>query len=122
MSTSLVWFRRDLRLSDHPALIDAVQAARGGGVVVPAFCVDERLWEPSGANRRAFLSGCLRALDEDIGGHLVVRHGDPVRVLPTLAAEVGATDVFVTADFGPYGARRDTEVGDALARDGRALY
>jgi deoxyribodipyrimidine photo-lyase len=122
MSTSLVWFRRDLRLSDHPALIDAVQAARGGGVVVPAFCVDERLWEPSGDNRRAFLSGCLRALDEDIGGHLVVRHGDPVRVLPTLAAEVGATDVFVTADFGPYGARRDTEVGDALARDGRALY
>src|SRR5688572_23546973 len=106
MATSLVWFRRDLRLSDHPALIEAVQAARGGGEVVPAFCLDDRLWSPAGDHRRALLAGSLRALDRDIGGHLVVRHGDPVRVLPALAAEVGATDVFVTADFAPYGTQR----------------
>ena len=55
-----------------------------------------RLWRPAGANRRAFLVGCLRALDESIGGRLVVRTGDPGVVVPALAAEVGAKDVFVT--------------------------
>jgi deoxyribodipyrimidine photo-lyase len=116
-----MWFRRDLRLSDHPALIEAVQAARDGGVVVPAFCVDPRLWGRSGANRRAFLAGCLRSLHDQLGGHLVVRHGDPAVVLPALAAEVGASAVLVTGDFGPYGGRRDDAVGQALSSAGRAL-
>jgi deoxyribodipyrimidine photo-lyase len=119
--TSIIWFRRDLRLSDHPALIEAVQAARGGGEVVAAFCVDPRLWGTSGANRRAFLAGCLRSLHDDIGGHLVVRWGDPAVVLPALAAEVGAAEVFVTADFAPYGTRRDEVVEQRLSGAGRAL-
>jgi deoxyribodipyrimidine photo-lyase len=119
--TSLVWFRRDLRLSDHPALIEAVRAARGGGGVVPLFCLDEHLWGASGANRQAFLAGCLRALDEDVGGRLVVRHGDPVRTVPALAEEVGAAEVFVSADFAPYGTARDRAVERALAESGRAL-
>ena len=67
MSTTILWFRRDLRLSDHPALVDAVQAAGSDGEVVALFCVDERLWGPAGANRRAFLLGCLHALNETIG-------------------------------------------------------
>jgi deoxyribodipyrimidine photo-lyase len=116
-----MWFRRDLRLSDHPALIEAVQAARGGGTVVPAFVLDDRLWTPAGDNRRAFLAGCLRSLDADLGGHLVVRHGDPVQVVPSLAEEVGASEVFVTADFAPYGAARDDAVAAALGETGRGL-
>ena len=82
MPVSIMWFRRDLRLSDHPALIEAVKAARGGGVVVPAFVLDDRLWQPAGDNRRTFLAGCIRSLDADLGGHLVVRHGDPVTSSP----------------------------------------
>jgi deoxyribodipyrimidine photo-lyase len=119
--TSIVWFRRDLRLSDHPALIEAVRAARRGGAVIPVFCIDERLWGASGDNRRAFLVGCLRALDRDVGGHLVVRHGDPVRTVPALAEEVDAAEVFVSADFAPYGAARDRAVERALAGTGRSL-
>ena len=121
MVTTILWFRRDLRLSDHPALIEATRAARGGGSVVPVFCLDERLWNPAGANRRAFLVGCLRALDADSGGHLIIRAGDPVRVLPALAEEVGAAEVFVSADFAPYGAARDRAVETALAAAGRSL-
>ena len=121
MPVPIMWFRRDLRLSDHPALIEAVKAARGGGAVVAAFVLDDRLWRPAGDNRRTFLAGCLRSLDADLGGHLVVRHGDPVQIIPALAEEVGATEVFVTADFGPYGARRDHAVAAALGEAGSSL-
>ena len=121
MATTILWFRRDLRLSDHPALVEAVQAAGSNGEVVALFCVDERLWGPAGDNRRAFLVGCLHALNETIGGRLVVRAGDPVVVVPAIAAEVEASRVFVTADFAPYGTERDDRVGHALADAGRGL-
>jgi deoxyribodipyrimidine photo-lyase len=117
----VLWFRRDLRLSDHPALLDAVRAAGRDGEVLALFVVDDRLWGPSGAHRRTFLAGCLRALDEAIDGRLVVRRGDPVAVVPAVAAEVGARQVFVTADFGPYGTQRDEAVEQALAAGGIEL-
>lgn len=120
MPTTVVWFRRDLRLADHPALLAAVAAA-GPGEVVGCYVVDPALWGPAGANRQAFLAGCLRSLDEQLGGRLVVRRGDPVAVVPALAREVGATEVFVTEDFGPYGTARDHAVEAALAPLGAAL-
>ncbi len=121
MPNSIIWFRRDLRLSDHPALVEAVERARGDGEVVPLFVIDDRLWGPSGDNRRAFLVGCLRELDDAIGGHLVVRHGDPAKVVPALAREVEASHVFVTGDFAPYGTERDDAVEARLADDERQL-
>lgn len=39
MTTSITWFRRDLRLSDNPALVDAVRSADD---VVGVFCLDGR--------------------------------------------------------------------------------
>ncbi len=114
MPTSLLWFRRDLRIGDHPALLAARDDAGPGGSVVPVFVVDPRLWEPSGAPRRQFLLDCLTALDQDLGGALVLRSGDPVRVIPALAAEVGAGAVHVSTDTGPYGRQRDAAVAQAL--------
>jgi deoxyribodipyrimidine photo-lyase len=113
-----MWFRRDLRLSDNPALADAVRSGASG--VVALFVIDPALWGPAGANRRAFLVGCLRALDADLDGALVVRHGDPVHVVPAVAGEVGARTVHVAEDFGPYGRERDERVEAALG-DGRRL-
>jgi len=122
--TVLVWFRRDLRLHDHPALYDAVGVARR---IVPVFVLDEALlrgrW-PS-ANRAWFLDGSLRALDAQLrerGGRLIVRSGRPELVIPRLAAEVGAEAVLVTRDVGPYARRRDRAVAAALAADGRSLH
>jgi deoxyribodipyrimidine photo-lyase len=112
MPPSVVWFRRDLRLHDHPAV-----AAAAGGPVAGLFVIDPRLWGPAGAARRAFLAGCLRRLHEGTGGRLVVRYGDPAEVVPAVAREAGAAEVVVTDDFGPYGQARDDAVEQALARE-----
>jgi deoxyribodipyrimidine photo-lyase len=111
-----MWFRRDLRLSDNPALAAAARHAGPRGDVVALFCRDARLQLPSGRARLAFLSGCLAALDDDIGGRLVVRSGRPEVVVPEVAAASRADAVFVAEDFAPYGRRRDTRVAEALAQ------
>jgi deoxyribodipyrimidine photo-lyase len=121
---AVLWFRRDLRLADHPALLTAAQDAAGSGLV-PLFVFDPALWEPAGPTRRAWLLRSLGSLDERLhdltGGRLVVRSGDPVAVVPALAAEVGAERVHVSADAGVYGRRRDADVADALGSGGREL-
>jgi deoxyribodipyrimidine photolyase len=88
-SRAVVWFRRDLRVADHPALLAALDAA---DQVVPVFVVDRALLDgrPSGPNRRAFLHGALQALANELGplgGRLLVLEGDPVALLPRLARE-----------------------------------
>ncbi|SDX73003.1 deoxyribodipyrimidine photo-lyase [Modestobacter sp. DSM 44400] len=114
MPTALLWFRRDLRLGDHPALLAACDAAGADGDVLPVFVFDDRLWGPSGAPRRQFLLDCLAELRTATGGALILRHGDPAQVVPQLAAEVNASSVHVSADTGPYGRRRDAAVEQAL--------
>ncbi|MGE3664672.1 MAG: deoxyribodipyrimidine photo-lyase [Pseudonocardia sp.] len=114
----VVWFRRDLRVRDQPMFLAAADAAPR---TLALFVLDEALLGPSGAARKTFLYRNLRALDEALGGRLLVVRGDPVDSVPRVAAAVGAATVHVAADFGPYGARRDHAVGKALAADGREL-
>lgn len=118
VTVSVIWFRRDLRLADHPALLAALAVANE---VVPLFVLDPVLLRPAGAPRVAQLLGCLEALGQGTDGALVVRGGDPAEVVAAVAAEVGAAEVFVTEDFGPYGRSRDERVAERLAADGRAL-
>src|SRR5688500_16159424 len=110
MPVALLWFRRDLRLADHPALL----AAREHGDVLPVFVFDDRLWRPSGHPRRRFLLDCLADLREQTDGALVLRHGDPATVVTELVRETGAAAVHVSADAGPYGRQRDDAVERAL--------
>ena len=112
-----MWFRRDLRLADLPALH---AATADGARVVPLFVVDPR-FATAGEPRRAFMADALAALDDSIGGALVYRHGAPADVVPTLAAEVGAEAVFVSRDYGPYGRARDQAVATVLRSGGRHL-
>ena len=115
--TSVLWFRRDLRLADHLALVEAA----GHGPVIPLFVLDPALLRPAGAPRIAFLYRCLRVLDESVGGRLVVRAGDPAHVVPVIAAEAGTERVYGSWDAGPYGNRRDDAVRSALYAAGRSL-
>jgi deoxyribodipyrimidine photo-lyase len=113
MPAAVLWFRRDLRLRDHPALLAAAQ----DGPVTALFVLDDALRRPAGAARLAFLYRTLRDLDEQLrerGGGLTVRRGQPENVVPAVARECGAAAVHIGADFGPYGAARDKRVAAAL--------
>jgi deoxyribodipyrimidine photo-lyase len=116
-TTSIMWFRRDLRLNDHPALLAAVEHAAH---VLPVFVLDPALLG-HGSPRTQRLLASLTSLSKDTRGALVIRTGDPVDVIPRLAREVGAEQVHVTRETTPYGRRRDEKVAAALADDGREL-
>lgn len=122
--TALVWFRRDLRVRDHPALREALA---GHERVVPVFCLDDRLLHGRFASgpRTQFLLESLEDLDRglrDRGGALVVRRGPPERELGELAGEVGAEAVHFTRDLTPFARARGRRVTEALEGAGVELH
>ena len=114
MPKSVLWFRRDLRLADNEALC----AAAASGEVVPLFVLDPRFLTTSGAPRLAFLFRNLRALNESMGGALVVRTGNPEEIVAQVCRESGAERVVCAKDFAPYGMHRDDAVATSLAANG----
>lgn len=113
---TIFWFRRDLRLADNLALLQAV--AQGDGVVAPAFIIDPAFAAPAGPTRVGYLRSTLEALDASLDGNLIVRLGEPAKELLALALELGATHIFATADHAPAGRRRDERVVRVLAAEG----
>lgn len=112
-TTAIFWFRRDLRLSDNPALLEALRHANGS--VVATFVLDDALLAPAGATRSLYLRRTLEALDASLGGSLVVRRGDPASELRSLARECHARALFATEDFAPLGRARDARVAAILS-------
>ena len=122
-TSGIVWFRRDLRVRDHPALRAALDAHDN---VVTAFCFDDRLLHGRHASgpRTQFLLECLADLDRELrerGGGLVIRRGPPERELAGLAAETGATVIHATQDVSPFARRRGERVRAALGDSGIEL-
>jgi deoxyribodipyrimidine photo-lyase len=109
--TALVWFRRDLRLHDHPALRAALDAH---DQVVPFFCLDDRLLHGRHASgpRTQFLLECLQELP------LEILHGKPEEEIPRLAKRVGANEVHFTADVSPFARRRRLEGLECVGHPG----
>jgi deoxyribodipyrimidine photo-lyase len=121
-STAIVWFRRDLRVHDHPALHHALERF---DAIVPLFVVDDAIlggrW-PS-PNRWWFLARSLESLDgalRERGSRLVVVRGDPAELVPRIARGVGAAAVIASRDYTPYGRTRDERVAGALRDAGIA--
>lgn len=108
---ALLWYRRDLRVDDLPALTAAVAE---DSQVLCCFVLDPRLEASSGQRRLQFLGDCLRRLNDGLGGRLLVTRGLPQHRIPQLAAEISATAVHVSQDFAPFGHRRDAQVQAAL--------
>ncbi len=110
MVTSLFWFRRDLRISDHPALAFAARR----GPVVPVFVIEPQRFGSAGPARRPFLLDCLQELNHALSGRLTVLVGDPAEELIRLAQLVGSTQVVATGEVSPSGQIRDGRVGTTL--------
>jgi deoxyribodipyrimidine photo-lyase len=94
----LVWFRDDLRLSDHPALHAAAATKRP---VICLYVFDETSREPGarpiGGAARWWLAQSLRSLQNGLGAHgvpLLLRNGPAAKIIPEVARESAAGDVF----------------------------
>ncbi|WP_428309908.1 cryptochrome/photolyase family protein [Hydrocarboniphaga sp.] len=119
MKTALVWFRRDLRLADNPALSHALERAERilavyiGGFEAPGT-------EP-GAASRWWLHQSLTAFAADLnqrGAELVIRRGEPAKVLGQLAKEQGAEAVFWNRLYEPAQDAADRKTCDSLIAAG----
>ena len=101
MSAALVWFRRDLRIHDHAALHHALQAHDRAFC---AFVFDTKILDPLPRRDRR-VEFILRAVEEvdaalrEMGGGLIVRHGDPCVEIPRLAGELGVRAVYANRDY-----------------------
>ena len=115
---ALLWFRRDLRLHDLPAALDAAKADGGGGEVLACYVLDPRLHTTSGARRLRYLHDALQDLRDGLDGRLLVTTGRPEQRIPDIAKRIEATSVHVSEDFTPFGMRRDEAVREALAKVG----
>jgi deoxyribodipyrimidine photo-lyase len=117
---TIVWFRRDLRLSDNPALEAAV--ARGGPVVAAWVHAPEEEGDSApGAAARVFLHGALHSLAESLesrGGRLVLRRGPTIEALIDLARETGADAVHANKVWEPEFLARDAKTVAALRAGG----
>jgi deoxyribodipyrimidine photo-lyase len=114
---TILWHRRDLRLSDHPAL-DA--AARRGGPVIPVF-IRDNLVDKLGTAPVWRLGLGLGALGESYaekGSRLILRAGPPLEVLRKLVEETGAGAVYWMRAYDADSVERDERVKSGLKDDG----
>ena len=114
---TLIWFRQDLRLSDHAALTAAIER---GAPVIPVFIwapTEEGEWAP-GAASRWWLHQSLTALDQSLvklGSRLIIRcASDTEAELHRLIKESGATAVYWSRRYEPKVIARDQSIKQGL--------
>lgn len=114
----IVWFRRDLRLADNPAL---AQAMATGRPIAPVYILDRQHGRPPGAASLWWLDKSLRALDADLrrrGSRLILRRGDSEAELRRLIDQTGADTVMMNRLFEPDAFARDADIAHALKAEG----
>ena len=116
---TLYWFRNDLRLHDNEGFLKATQKA---DQVLPVFVFDPRIFEKTslgfcktGGYRAQFILESvanLRASLRARGGDLLVRIGEPERVLAELAQQYDATELHLSKEI----AQEETDVESSLSK------
>ncbi len=120
MKTAILWFRRDLRLVDNPALAAALDAFER---VIPVYIhapEEEAPWVP-GAASRWWLHHSLRALDADLrerGASLHIARGPSLDALAGIAESTAATAVFWNRLYDPAITARDRQIKQVLGERG----
>ncbi|HSK13724.1 MAG TPA: deoxyribodipyrimidine photo-lyase, partial [Phnomibacter sp.] len=121
---SIMWFRRDLRLSDNAALYHAL---RSGRPVVPVFIFDRNILDAldDKTDRRVeFIHSALQTMQQELQGMgctLDVRYGFPERVWEQILGTYDVHAVFTNHDHEPYALERDGNIGKMLEQRGIAF-
>jgi deoxyribodipyrimidine photo-lyase len=116
----IVWFRRDLRLHDQPALTAACVEC---DEVMPLFLFDEPLLQSHkpGSGCVNFMLGCLEELASSLADHgvrLQWYRGNQVEQLVHAAREWKADVVYWNRDYEPEAIRRDRLAQQQLSQVG----
>jgi deoxyribodipyrimidine photo-lyase len=108
MTKTIVWFRQDLRIKDHPAL----KAAADNGEVIPVYILDDNAPDKAdlGGASRWWLHHALNDLAESLENKLIVKHGDAQSILTDLAKQYGATHILWHRMYEPWARERDGEI------------
>ncbi|MGY8903140.1 MAG: cryptochrome/photolyase family protein [Burkholderiales bacterium] len=127
-ASGLMWFRRDLRLTDNAALYHALKGCKS---VQAVFVFDREILDllPRQDRRVEFIRESLVALDAQwralagqAGAGLLVQHAVASQAVPALAAQLGVQAVFANHDYEPQAIARDAQVRGALANLGIAFH
>lgn len=113
MGHAIFWFRRDLRLSDNPGLIEAAKEK-----FLPIFIIDTKAPQSEcfGAAGRCWLHSALAELNHQLGGHLHVFSGDALTVLQKLVKQYSVNKVIWSESFEPWQRRRDKQIKSWLVK------
>jgi deoxyribodipyrimidine photo-lyase len=112
VSSVIWWIRRDLRLSDNPALQAAISSTQA---VIPVFILDPKLINSPNASekRLGFLWAGLNQFNQELqarGSQLIIRSGPPAEALKKLSTGNDVKLIFAEADYSPYARKRDDQV------------
>jgi deoxyribodipyrimidine photo-lyase len=120
----LMWFRRDLRVTDNAGLYHALKRCRR---LYCVFVFDTAILAvlPRQDRRVVFIWDSVRELNGALakrGGGMIVRHGNAREIIPMLAHELKADAVFTNHDYEPQAVERDAAVAAKLRHAGRAFH
>jgi len=115
----IVWFRNDLRVTDNLALSAASQSE---SPVIPVYVLeDDDETVPLGGAQRWWLHHSLRSLSrslEKLGAPLLLRRGDPAKILKEIVKETGACSVLWNRRYVPAQMKRDAALKSDLREAG----
>lgn len=116
MSTAIVWFRRDLRTTDHAAL---ALATRTHDNVIGVFCFQSFFFANthSSAKRSTYLLALLHELQKSLhklGIPLLFVEGVPQTVIGKLCTTLSVDALYFTKDYAPFALKRDRSVTRTL--------
>lgn len=112
----IVWLRRDLRIQDNNALIEASKSNQP--IIVVYIHSDHRV-RKQGKASALWLLESLRAFSRDLqnrGLQLVLRKGDPKKILVELVKESRATKVFFNKSYEPDQLEQDIDIARELKK------
>ncbi|KAG7025764.1 (6-4)DNA photolyase, partial [Cucurbita argyrosperma subsp. argyrosperma] len=132
-SSSLLWFRKGIRIHDNPAL---EYAAKGANCLYPVFVIDPHYMKPNpsafspgssraGLNRIQFLLESLVDLDmnlKKLGSRLLVLHGEPGEVLIRCLEEWNVKKLCFEYDTDPYYQALDSRVQNHASAAGVEVF
>ena len=122
---SLVWFRRDLRLYDQAALFHALELSES---ICCCFIFDANILHKltNKEDRRVeFIWESIRCLKEELnalGSDILVRFGEPQKLIPQLMHDLNCEALFINKDYEDYALTRDKEVALALAKVNKKVH